>query len=176
MADMEHLSDQGADAERVKHYRSLMLPADVQQRHMRDQNVLCERYGETDIDWTYFPHRDWHPTIVEMVLAKLVSDVNTKRAYIGVTGCPVWRWRLCCGHNEGFRPHCDYYTKMYVLMCERSECIMVYEEDTIELVRNMDGGYKLDNAKRHFPGTMPPRQPGFVYLCVVENGSSLLDG
>ena len=124
MADMGPLSEEAADAERVKHYLSLMLPADAQQRHMRGQKVLCDQDGETGVDWTYFLHSGWHRTIVGMVLANLMSDVSTKRACIGVAGCPVWRWRLCRGHSDGFRPHCDYYTKMYVLMCERSGCIM----------------------------------------------------
>ena len=136
--------------------------------------MLCEQDGEPGVEWTYVPHRGWHPTIVDMVLANLMSDVNTKRAYIGVTGCPVWRWRLCRGHNDGSRPHCDYYTKMYVLMRERSDCIMAYEEDRIEQVQSMDSGYKLDNAKRYVPGTMPPKQAGVLYLWVVKNGPSLL--
>ena len=155
------------DPTRAEFIRKLFLPVKDQQRYKRDWARLCDIQGEYDIKWELFS-RDWDLASVKSMVARLFADPTVEVGYVGVTGCPIWRWRLCRNHTDGFRAHADEFDKMFVIMCERGEPIQVLEEDLIEMIRCTPCGKKLRNSKRYVAGTMAARQVGFLYVCVKE--------
>ena len=96
----------------------------------------------------------------------LFADPTTEFGYIGVSTCPIWRFRLCRDHTDGFRPHCDAYGRMHIIFVERDEPAMVMEEHLIELTRESEHARKVQNGTRYVAGTIKPKQITFLYVCV----------
>ncbi len=150
---------------RAKYVAKLFLSREDQARHAQSAKLLCSTQSEHDIGWAYFCW-DWTWKEVTATVDMLCSDATTDSCYLGVTSCPVWRWRLCRDHTDGFRPHCGAYDRMRISCVERCGPALVLVEWLIEPTRISENSDKLRSATRYVTGPVKPKQILFVYCCI----------
>ncbi len=91
--------------------------------------------------------------------------------YVGITGCPTWRWRLCDGHNaseanpDGMQSHESRgFRTMYPLFVawgSATKCI----ERRLSMARKHAPFVQLLNSERYVTGPVKDTDSLFLYVC-----------